>query len=444
MAGRSELEEYLFHQQAEGTLDGVGTFTLSREKALEKLAAFQLPRETAWILKVVQAAVLSGASFLQIKQTGSDTEICFDPQEEWTLETIESALCDPETTPMVGLDHLKRGLWSVSINGMRPFQCALHQSQDSLVWTGNDFRRPACKPSDYFGLTVSHRTIYQGKGLPVLRSIEAAHANSALAQELTSGAFVCPIPLSLDGRRIDALQACPSHGLTAGSYPACLLLARGTPPYLPAPQASFGKFVSKETTHGGLNKLLQSVDKPPDSCAAMLISLHVRQVTENKSTVWKHEPQTHIFYWVRHGVVVDRQPITELEESSVSCAVFASADDLRSDLTGFRVARDSDTLARQKQIYAALADKVEAAELSLKSLVDRSRREKRIWGGFLIVGGGLFAFVSPIHGFGAAGIGLYSLLTAGNMERELEADLQAKLRQLQSQWRQLILATKMR
>lgn len=79
MDGCSELERFLQEQVAQGVVDSSGSFSLSRAKALEKLAAFQLPRQTMWILKLVQAAVTSGAESLTIQQTSTDTELYFSP-----------------------------------------------------------------------------------------------------------------------------------------------------------------------------------------------------------------------------------------------------------------------------------------------------------------------------------------------------------------------------
>ena len=81
MRGHSELQQLLRQQQAEGKFDSGGQFTLDRDKALAKLAAFQLPRRGAWILKIVQSAVLAGATDLKIVQTNFETRVTFRPQE---------------------------------------------------------------------------------------------------------------------------------------------------------------------------------------------------------------------------------------------------------------------------------------------------------------------------------------------------------------------------
>jgi hypothetical protein len=133
---RSELEEYLTGCLAEGDRDSSGAFTLARDKALEKLGNFSLPREDAWVLKVVQAAVASQATSLEVRQTSNEIQFSFGPARPWSLAEVEAAFVNPEPEADRGLDHLKRGLWSVSLNGMKPFKYSLPQQKTSLIWNG--------------------------------------------------------------------------------------------------------------------------------------------------------------------------------------------------------------------------------------------------------------------------------------------------------------------
>ena len=109
---------------------------MARQKALEKLANFQLERESAWILKVIQGTVAAGCSFLMIRQTDLETQITLDPQEVWSVTALEEAFFDPEVSPYPGINHCKRGLWAVGIRGKRPFRWAPAQSDTGLIWDG--------------------------------------------------------------------------------------------------------------------------------------------------------------------------------------------------------------------------------------------------------------------------------------------------------------------
>ncbi len=441
MAGPSELENFLKEQQAEGVLESQGKFTMAREKALEKLAAFQLPRDTAWILKIVQAAVRCGAPGLDIRQTSTDTEFRFRCPESWTLEALDAALVDPENSEDLGLDHLKRGLWSVGINGLRPFHCSLPGADKALVWNGKDFHQPPCQVTPDFHLTVSHRTVYEGKGLPLLRSIEAASGNATLARELRDHAFTCPIPLSLDKRRLDALQLCPGHGYSKTSYPAYLALASGQLPDLPLPPGTFGGYDMPSGGDAQLKKLLHQVAQPQQIAVAALIAIHVERVTENKRTFWRRHQSDHHFYWVRDGVVVSRQSLAGLRTSPVSMAVIASAEGLPSDLSAFSVVQNAETQSRQRDALLAIWPRLQQAQIQLKPLIESSQSYGRLGGGLLIGAGGLMMLASPIHGLGFMGWGLFTLIQAGQDEVELENALQSELQSLQAQWEQKVLPT---
>ena len=110
----SQLEQFLASQQEVGLAESQGAFTIARDEALRKLASFRLPFERAWVLKIVQAAVASGAPSLDIKQTSTDTEFHFTAPKSWTLDRLEEAFFTPNLSGDRALDHLMAGLWGAS------------------------------------------------------------------------------------------------------------------------------------------------------------------------------------------------------------------------------------------------------------------------------------------------------------------------------------------
>lgn len=74
----SELENYLRREKNRGTNDSEGKFTLSSEKALAKLAEFQLPFAGAWAIKIIQAIVASGVETeIRVKLKRKESEFLF-------------------------------------------------------------------------------------------------------------------------------------------------------------------------------------------------------------------------------------------------------------------------------------------------------------------------------------------------------------------------------
>ncbi|MBT9583947.1 hypothetical protein IV102_11440 [bacterium] len=434
MGRLSELEQFLQQQVDEGQRDSSGQFTLSRDKALEKLAAFQLPRASAWVLKVVQGVVASQAPSLTIKQTSTDTEFYFDPAQAWTLAMIEAAFYDPESSDSLALDYLKRGLWAVSLNEMRPFRLALPNHPEALVWTGQEFRRAAGQSPDSVSLMVSHRTLFEGKGIILLRSFEAARVNAQILEELTQFAYVCSIPLTVDRRRIDALQACPSHGQSASSYPIRLGFAKADLPNLTIPPGSLSGYIPKEAGDSRMARVFQSqVTIPSLISVGLLLTAHVARVKEGRTTVWRCQKRDSCIYWVLDGVVVAREALL-LPDFSVSCAVFASAQGLRTDLTGFNLARDEVRSARRRKICAAAGQLIRDSSLSLEALISGGKSGSYVLGTLLLASGTMLAFASPFHGVALVGGGLYTVATAGSTERALEVELKLELERLRELW----------
>ena len=162
----SDLERYLQNEISQGCKDSSGEFTLCGEKAVEKLAAFQLPGEHTWVLKFVQAAVVSGCRHLGVFQTYRETAFHFLGSPGFGLQEFENHFLDPEPGQHAGLHHLKQGLWSVSIHGMRPFQFMMRGGHFSLIWDGRQLlRQSASEPLRNCDLllTVSHRSRQQGR-----------------------------------------------------------------------------------------------------------------------------------------------------------------------------------------------------------------------------------------------------------------------------------------
>lgn len=65
--GEGPLDEFLSALQQAGTVDTEGVFTLDREKAREKMQRFQLAQPARYILELVQAAVLRGATLIRFE-----------------------------------------------------------------------------------------------------------------------------------------------------------------------------------------------------------------------------------------------------------------------------------------------------------------------------------------------------------------------------------------
>lgn len=436
MADPSQLESFLKEQLSEASLDSSGRFTLAREEALAKLSQFQLPDPNWWVLKIVQGVVASGAEHLIVRQTATDTEFLFSPKEHWTVWDVEEAIFDPETSPLRGLDHLKRGLWSAALNQGRPFHLELQGSTESLVWTVNGTQRiPGT--SARTALTVSHRTLAQGKGLPILRNIEAARHNAAILLMLRERANLCPIPLLVDKRRIDALQVHPTFGHTRRSFPFVVAVGEGDGPPMGIPPGTWAGFQIEETA-APQPPLLTALENRRQVAgpSAALLTFHLEHVKKGKSHVWEARQAPSVFHWVLDGVVIGLDALPLLERS-VSAAVFAPADGLKLDITGFGVVRTDQSELRLYAACKSLDAAIASSELSLAKFVGEAKSTARLSAIALGAGGALFLLLSPIHGLGMLGFAAFAVWTGAATELALEAALQHDLTRMQEEWQDM-------
>lgn len=437
MSRPSELEDFLRSQIEEGAKDSSGHFTLSREKALEKLAAYQLQGGQSWVLKVIQAVVAAGASELSIRQTGTDTEFHFPVSQPWLLAEVEDAFYDPEVSSNRSLDHLKRGLWSVSLHNMRPFLLALPGWPEALVWNGKVLQRGPVAARETALLAISHRTVFEGKGIPLLRNLEAASGNAEVLTALRDRAFTCAIPLKVDSRRMDALQACPKYGISKSSYPVYLAFLRGDLPALSIPPATFGKYRPPVEGDASIAKVFHRQTSLPEKVAlGALITAHVREIKRGKETILEAFSVRSCLYWVRDGVVVDWEHL-KMAEGCISCALFVSAEGLATDLTGLKLTRGEayeDRLERALDIARPL---VAQAEVSLDEMIRSQKLTGHVAGGLMMVGAVTLGLMIPIWGLFLAGGALLTISKSGSTARALDQNLKRGLERLQREFSRL-------
>ena len=187
------------------------------------MAAFQLPFQGAWILKIVQAAVAGGASdCIDIRLKPLEAEICFDLAESWSYQEIEASLLAPQPDSRPSYQHLVLGLRGVAFHERRAFCLQLPEQDEALVWNGENMLRQAVKRRSWNCLLeVSHSGLEECEGefFSRLLNPKARSENAALTQVLHKRCFLCPVPLKLAQTRLDSFLRNPTHGLSTYSFP---------------------------------------------------------------------------------------------------------------------------------------------------------------------------------------------------------------------------------
>lgn len=205
------LDAFLSAQRSEGRYFDTSSFTIDSVRALQKLSLHQLPESGLWLVKIVQAAVASGAESVAITFGRRLVRVTFRPAHHWQadelLETVLSgslpqdrALMHLVTGIRASSAHLSESV-SWSCGGARvvlsPDACQVNEQEDSSM-----FSLEATRPS-------RSRSLSQTLAAPLTQLIKQTVEES---DALKARCWVCPIPISVDGRHLDRGYDLPNAG----------------------------------------------------------------------------------------------------------------------------------------------------------------------------------------------------------------------------------------
>ncbi|MFN8611570.1 MAG: hypothetical protein U0931_28760 [Vulcanimicrobiota bacterium] len=438
----SDLDRLLLDHVEEGQLDSGGSFTVSGEKALEKLAAFQLPRPLAWVSKLVQAAVAGGTSRFRVRQSNGENVFVFEaPSLKWTVAQVESAFYDPQPCPDRALDHFKRGLWPVSVRDKRPFRLALPGASEVLFWDGIRLRRRPAKARPHLELAVSNRSALSGR-MDLRAALDAGQMNTEVRKELREHCFTCPIPLWVGEQRYDSLLGCPMHGFSPVSYPMRVSLAQTDLPPLPLAELTLGGYKPINAGASKLNKIFQpEVNVPAQVSLGILVAVTMEVQSLGDASMPTPLRRPSAISWVLDGIVIKREQVS-IPYGYVSAGLFISAADLETDLTGFEPVKTPEMDRRRQLACQAASGPIQAVDFSSGSYIRGVLGRAYSLGGVMMVAGLLMwsNSMDPTAGYVMAGSGAFGNLLASvavnfSAEGAFERSLHRELKSLKLEWR---------
>lgn len=300
-----DLESYIHRQATAGENESEGVFTMTPEKALEKLSRFQLPFRGAWILKVVQAAVSSGAELLDAHCAFDTVEMLFQPPSDWSVEQLELAFYQPEKNHPPGLQHFLQALWGVMGEGL---EFCVELRGEFFEWKGRVSKGRSLS-GERLCMTVRHRGLY-----------------GQLLTLISERAYTCPIPFRVDGKRIDVLQNSPRCGWKQETRALFASPVECSLPRWPLPPGSF------EATTAGQARVLRC---PPSVGCFVLVCAHLKN-TPDQSPRWTQARSPSRCYFLLDGVVVEEVAVP-VSARSLSLHVFVSAEGIPTDASNLQL-----------------------------------------------------------------------------------------------------------
>lgn len=186
------LQDFLATQLSEGEHDSEGQFTITGDEAIRKLSSLTLSNPLDWVLKAVQAAVAAGVSSLDFKRVRHGFFVEFHGLSEVpSLAKLESSIHSTGLALGTFLGELAIGLRTLLFQA--GFALSLTDGE-SVWWDGHSFKREQLDPTK---ADLQIWVLWNGW------SVRAARRHLQIVELLTTRALFCPIPLTIDSKRVD-------------------------------------------------------------------------------------------------------------------------------------------------------------------------------------------------------------------------------------------------
>ena len=345
------IESFIEQARSLGAQDSEGVFTIAREQAIRKLAQLQLPGAQSWVLKLLQAAVSSGAQSFTAEAERHISYFSYDPTELFEIDELVKALTEPEADMGRSLRHLATGLRAVGFGDNRSFTFAFEQGHQCFLlgWDGTRLAKrivSVSRPS-------SGPLIRLGIAHPGPPSRKCPPEVTLEMEELRLCAEVATIAVVVNRKRADDFNA-PlvdgGHGLgkrvtlSAGWAPSrreCSLQQLALPGALLRSSRPIG--LGDRFTDDRIFHVEGRADQTESPCLAKIS--YGYHIDSHRSSLGKfrfhNKPRYSYVHWVKDGVVVDRHR-WKFEPTAVAFDLYLSAEGLPSDLSGLRIVRRPD------------------------------------------------------------------------------------------------------
>jgi len=373
-----DLARYLDEKGAEGKVDSEGSFSVNQAEAARQLARFALPDTYSWALKLVQAAIAYGCSEIKVTQERNTTTFFFRPNSLEDIPTPNDVVQTIISSDIGGDSPLQRTVLALrALVEQSDFSFLLslcrEVSRCETLYAGHDFGLMGESERERLGnivqpgiqIRVSLLRSSEGKTGRFLGGLLIGPRRDVLlCKELIDKAYLCPIPLLVDGLRVNRLFTHPRFGFVEKRRP---LVLGGVDCPKSTPVLSCPELERKEMSiHTDARRAERPYTGSTHHHAWYVLNVDLNENQE------KIEGSRHITIdWHRDGVVVQREKKPIALTSRCHLTIFLSAEGLQTDLTGFRLQETEEKTERVKQAFGAVVSDL----FSLMSEPERFLRE---------------------------------------------------------------------
>lgn len=359
-----DLNAFLTSQQAEGVSVGEGGFTISHEKASQKMSKYSLPREHAWVLKLVQAAVGWNCQRLTLTQTRTTSTFAFSLESFGHLpsnQELVTAILRAELERDDPLSSLATALRVLVERAHLSFLLLIDKddAESQAIYAGVYFaemdeeKRARQRQAWGKGVTLQiHHIAHTEVNRLLLHHIPIRRHGLPMLQELEHYAYVSPVPIFVDGRRVDGVLRSSALAWTYRKKPLRLsgmeILGKHDPAFDIC--GDLRDVVLQVGT--SLKEALALVDQQEKIASQAYFVLGI-EVPKERHEVQKLVSRCEVC-WVKQGVVVESSVLPPLTKH-LSLQLYLSAEGLGTDLTGFHLTRNEVYADRRNRAVESLA-----------------------------------------------------------------------------------------
>jgi hypothetical protein len=191
------LDAFLQAQSSEGRYFDTSTFTIDSVKALQKLGQYQLADSGLWLVKLVQAAVATGAS--QIEITFGHRTVCvgFQGPDDWQADSILETVLSGTLPKDRALRHLVTAIRGCASSPNEAVKWSCGQAEIDLAAVCRVIEQPR---SSAFLLTASRPPRPRSWKKALTSSVSDLSLQIVEERDaLRSRCWVCPIRIVVDG-----------------------------------------------------------------------------------------------------------------------------------------------------------------------------------------------------------------------------------------------------